>query len=225
MEAVRVHQSPVAQSGESASLRRRHVGPAMAGRRVPHVPVLGGDVEVAAQHQRGGGVGRVVEPTGQPTVPRELGLVEHRADRPSVRRVERDHANSAAGRGDHPCLGQRLVIALFRGLGRPQRQAEVGHHIPDPGAGRDRHAVPLSLAVMLQLVPRLAERRDWRLGVRQLGLLHEQHVRARPLEPPGDLLQAGLERVHVPGGDPHGSWARRAAARGSASVEVSGSLA
>jgi hypothetical protein len=69
-----------------------------------------------------------------------------------------------------------------------ERIAEVGHHFADADAAGDCYAVPLALAVVSQLVPSLTKHRDRRLGIRQFGLLHQQHIRPRPLEPPGDLL-------------------------------------
>jgi hypothetical protein len=59
------------------------------------------------------------------------------------------------------------------------------------------------LAVMEQLVTRHAEREFGRIVVRQLGLLEEQHVRGRSLEPAFQRLEAGIERIDVPGGDAH----------------------
>src|SRR4029450_13286555 len=43
-----------------------------------------------------------------------------------------------------------------------------------------------------------------RFRVGQLRLLHEQDVGPRAREPPRELLEARLQRVDVPGRDPHG---------------------
>ena len=42
-------------------------------------------------------------------------------------------------------------------------------------------------------------------GVGELGLLHAQHVGPGVVDPLLDARQAGVERVHVPGGDAHAS--------------------
>jgi hypothetical protein len=52
-----------------------------------------------------------------------------------------------------------------------------------------------------QLVACSAKLSNWRRRIRQLGLLHQQHVGPRPLQPPGDLFQAGFWGVDVPGSD------------------------
>jgi hypothetical protein len=57
--------------------------------------------------------------------------------------------------------------------------------------------------VMRQLVAEARKHRRRRIRIRQLRLLHEQNVRLGALEPPRDLVEAGLERVDVPGGDAH----------------------
>src|SRR5205823_5021646 len=60
-------------------------------------------------------------------------------------------------------------------------------------------------SMMRQHVACAAEGVRGRVRIRELGLLHEEHVRPGALEPPGDLLQARLQRVDVPGRDPHRS--------------------
>ena len=97
--------------------------------RVPHVPVFGRDVEVAAEHERLAGVGSRVEPARQPVEPGELGLVERRTDRRARSARTGTHAHAAAGRRDHPRLGERLVVADFGRPRRPERLAEVRDHV------------------------------------------------------------------------------------------------
>ena len=172
---------------------------------VPHVGVRGRDVEVAPEHERRARVRRLGQPAGEPVEPGQLGLVEDGVDAPAVGRVEGHDAHAAARGGDHPRLGERLVVARVLGAGGAQRRAEVRHHVRDARAARDGDAVPPALPVMRQGVAGALE--DVGRGVRvpELRLLHQEHVRLGALEPQDDPLQAGLQRVDVPGRDPHGS--------------------
>src|SRR5262249_21871651 len=76
-------------------------------------------------------------------------------------------------------------------------------HALDPAAAGDGHAVPAALAVVGQRVAAVLEYADRRLRVRELGLLHQEHVGPRAVQPPGDLVQPGLQGVDVPGRDAH----------------------
>src|SRR4029077_1169627 len=81
--------------------------------------------------------------------------------------------------------------------------AEVGDDILDADLARDRDAVPATLAVVDEGVAHHLERALRRGGVGQLRLLHQQDVRLGPGDPPVDGVGPGLQRVDVPGGDPH----------------------
>src|SRR4051794_8492289 len=120
----------------------------MAGRWIPHVLVLRSKVEIAAEHERLRRIGRLLEPAGEALVPGQLGLVEDRVDGPAVGSVYRHDAHTAAGRGHHPGLRQRLVVTDIGRPGRAERLAEVGHHVGDPDPARDRYSVPLPLAMV-----------------------------------------------------------------------------
>ena len=76
MQAIGVHQTPAAKPEEGIPLLRGNVGPAVAGLRVPHVLVLGGDIEVTPEHQGLRGIAQGVESVGEMSVPGQLGLVE-----------------------------------------------------------------------------------------------------------------------------------------------------
>src|SRR2546422_503810 len=93
MEPVRVEETPAAEPRERRALGRRDVRPAVAGRGVPDVGVLRGDVEVAADDQRLRRMTRLAEPAREPLVPHELGRVERRADHAAVGRVDRHDAH------------------------------------------------------------------------------------------------------------------------------------
>src|SRR5437867_696287 len=132
----------------------------MAGLWVPHVLVLWSEIEIAPEHEGLRRIGRLLEPACETLVPGKLGLVEHRADGPSIGSVYRHDPHASAGRGYHPGLRQRLVV---RDIGRPRRTerfAEVGHHVGDPGAASDRYSVPLPLAMVNQLVAGIAKLGD-----------------------------------------------------------------
>jgi hypothetical protein len=130
-------------------------------------------------------------------------VIEGRVHHAPVRRVQADHAHATAHARQHPGLGQRLVVADVGGGGRAQRLAEVADQVGDADAAGDGDAVPAPFAVVGELVARAAEDVGGRIRVGQLGLLHQQHVGSGPLEPPRDLVQAGPQRVDVPGRDPH----------------------
>ena len=85
---------------------------------------------------------------------------------------------------------------------RPRAAAEVGDDSDSDAAG-DRDSVPPSFAVVSQLVAGGAKLGDGRGRIRQLGLLHQQHVGPGAVQPPGDFFQAGFEGVDVLGGDRH----------------------
>src|SRR5439155_12877220 len=86
----------------------------------------------------------------------------------------------------------------------PQGLAEVRDDAADRVATRDGDPIPSSFAVVRELVPGPAKRVGRRVGIGELRLLHQQDVRPRTLEPPENLVEPGLQRVDVPGGDPHG---------------------
>jgi hypothetical protein len=76
MAAIRVLEAPLAESGDRAPLRLRDVRAAVARGGIPHVDVLGRDVQVAAEHERAARVARRREPRREALVPGELRLVE-----------------------------------------------------------------------------------------------------------------------------------------------------
>ena len=177
----------------------------MAGLGVPHVDVRGRDVEIASKDERRARVRRLGQPAGEPVEPGQLGLIEDGADAPAVGRVQGHDANAAAHGGEHPRLRERLVVARVLGARGAQRGAEVRHHVLDAAAARDGDAVPPTLSVMRQRIAGAVEDVGRRVRIPQLRLLHQQHVRLGALEPPDHPVQAGLQRVDVPGRDPHES--------------------
>ena len=110
MQAIGVDQSPVAEPGEGEPLGLRDVRSAVARHGIPHVRVRRGDVVVAAERHGFAGVTSFDEPPCQTVEPRELGPIEGRVERSPVRGVEAHDPDAAADRGDHPRLGERLVV-------------------------------------------------------------------------------------------------------------------
>jgi len=114
--------------------------------------------------------------------------------------------------GQHPRLVERVEVVLLRracpGAAVPHRAiTEVGDDVVDRQTlpGGDRDAVPATFAVMDEVVAGHLELHDRRVRVRELGLLHQQDVGVRTLQPLVDGVGPRLERVDVPGGDPHGT--------------------
>ena len=203
MQTIRVGQPPRAELAECDTLRLGHVRPAVTGGWIPDVRVRRRDVEIAADQEGLLHIARLAEPPREPLVPRELRLIEGRVHHAPVRRIHAHHANAAAHGGHHPRLCHRLVIAGVGRLRRPQRLAEVRYHVIDARAAGDRDTVPAPLAMMRELIAAIAECGDRRVGVRELRLLHEEHVGLGPLEPPDDFVEPRAQRIDVPGRDAH----------------------
>src|SRR2546426_112396 len=99
----------------------RDVRSAVARHGIPDVRVRGGDVVVAAERHELTGVTSFDEPPCQPVEPRELGPIEGRVERSPVRGIEAHDPDAAADRGDHPRLGERLVVRNVPRRGSPER--------------------------------------------------------------------------------------------------------
>ena len=126
--------------------------------------------------------------------PHELALVEFAGHLTPVRHVDADHAHAVARGRDH------VRVAL---VGVDVVVVEAGGHVVDPDARQDGHAVPLALAVVHGVVPERGERQVRERLVRELRLLQAEDVGPCVAQPLLDPLLAGLQRVDVPGGDPH----------------------
>src|SRR5438552_15594210 len=99
--------------------------PAMARPRIPDVPVVGRDVEIAADHEWVRGIGGVGEPACQALVPGELGLVERSTDHPAIGSINAHQTDAVASPCDHARLGERLVVPDVEGEGRMEWLAEI----------------------------------------------------------------------------------------------------
>src|SRR2546429_290151 len=160
--------------------------------RVPHVAVLRGDVEVAAEHHRLVGLGGGLEEGAEAAIPVELVGVLVRADLLAVRPVDTHDREAGDTRHQKASLG---VVALVREPSRDRLGA---------GARQDRHAV---VGLLTGDQGRVAEPRE--LGERELvvgdlRLLEAHDVGPPPLEPREEARQPSPDRVHVPRRDLHG---------------------
>src|SRR5215212_8322414 len=91
---------------------------------------------------------------------------------------------------------------------KTRRIRQAGHDILEPDTRQDRHPVPRGLAMSGDLVAApgqlVAEQVRKRI-VGELRLLEADDVRLPLVEPRQQARHALLQRVDVPGGDPHGS--------------------
>src|SRR5438093_1415750 len=144
-------EPPVEERRQRLTLGRAHVRRAVHRLRVPHVAVVGRDVEVAAHDGAATGIAGVLQVAQDPLEPRQLGLVELAANRAAVGHVHARHPHAGARRRQEPGL-RALVLDLV---------GEAGDHVVEADAAEDRHAVPAALPVMRRLV---AERRERHRG-------------------------------------------------------------
>ena len=219
------HSSSRADRGP---LGRGHVGRSLERLGRPDVAVLGGDVEVAEHDHLVVRGARRGEPVVQRAEPHEFAVVELGADLTPVRHVDADDADAAARRRDHtrrPRRGRR---------GRRRTRSWP----PRCHARQDGDAVPLALAVVHRLVSQRGERQVREGLVGELGLLQAEHVGAGVAEPLLDANLSGLQRVDVPGRDPHPEdttyplssplstrWCSRSASSASRSIRSAGATA
>ena len=170
------------------------MGLADVGLGVEHVLVGRRDVHVAAHDRRRLAPGR--HHLAQRREPRELVLIVLGAGGAPVRHVHRDHADPVARRRHGTRLGVREA----------RRALDPGDDVVEPDPGQDRDPVPRRLAVGGGDVAAVGELVAEQLGERvvgELGLLQADHVGLALVEPGQQPRQPLLERVDVPGRDPH----------------------
>jgi hypothetical protein len=152
------------------------------------------DVHVAADHRGLRAGGDHLPQGGQPG---ELVLVVLRARLAPVRHVHRDHTNSVTGGRDRARLWMREA----------RRAGHAGRHVVQSDAREDGDPVPRGLAADGRLVAAPGELVAEQLGERlvgQLGLLQAYNIRPPLVEPGQEPRHTLLDRVDVPGRDPHG---------------------
>src|SRR5437867_11914737 len=83
-QPVRVNESATAKAGERLPLALGDVGSTMTGSGVPRINVFGNHIEVNAHRQLCGAVDGLVQPSGEPIEPCQLGLVKRPPDDPAA---------------------------------------------------------------------------------------------------------------------------------------------
>ena len=129
----------------------------------------------------------------QTSQPLELRRVVLAPDLAPVRYVDGANPHTAAGRPEQAGL-LRLALGLI---------GEAGHDIVEPDAAENGDTVPLVVTARCRLVTESGEGHRRKVRVSNLRLLQAQDVGPRVGQPLLHTWEAGLERVHVPGGDPH----------------------
>lgn len=173
-------------------LGRGDMGPRLRVVGIPHVAIIGTDVEIAAHQHRLGGITCCIEVGPETTKPVELVPVVIVIHFATVGYVHRGHPQPATGSRQDSCLliGLRTIT-------------EVGERVRDTNLGQDGYPVPSSLAVVHALV---AQRRVVVMGellVRHLRFLHQQDIGAGIGQPLVNPLHTGIEAVDVPGDHTH----------------------
>ena len=187
-----VGQAPFLDRRKRSSFRIGHVGRAVEGLAVPHIVVLGRNVEVAQQRKRLLRIMVRVEVCTQASEPFELVVVVLVVDLSTIRDVQRRNPNAATRCPDGPSFFV-LVGTVF----------EVLDHIVEADAAEDGNAIPAPLAVVDAFVAEGGEGVGRKRVLGKFGLLHAHHIGLQALKPFLDPRQAGVERVHIPAGDPH----------------------
>ena len=133
--------------------------------------------------------------------PFQLVDVVRGADEPAVGHVQAPYPHAVARRAERPCLRRGFHVGLVapRGLA-----VETHLDVVEADPRRDRHAVPLVEPAVHDVIAERDERHGGELVVGALGLLHGQHVDVGALQPVGDAVDPGADRVDVPRGEPHG---------------------
>ncbi len=181
-----VGEPPGLDLAQGGPLGLAHVRLADEVGRIPHVPVVGCDVEVAAYRHRIPGLVRLVEHGAQPRQPLQLDGVELVVEAAAIGHIHRVHPHSAAR-----CRNDAASVIVLRAVEPP-------HRIVHAQAADDRHAVPSPVAVVHRLVAQLGERLRGELVVGQLRLLQAQHVGFLRGDPLRDAGQPCPQRVDVP---------------------------
>src|SRR3990167_840609 len=193
VQAERVAEAPGEQAPEGRALGLARHDLAAPPLGVPDVPVLGRDVDVAADGDGGPGGGAGGEKGAEAPVPVELVGVLLRADLLAVGAVDVDDPEPADVGDQQPALG---VVAVVR---------ERARHLGRLRAGEDGHAVVRALAGDEHPVAERLELRAREVLVGDLDLLQAHDVRPAALEPGQQARQADPDGVHVPGRELHGA--------------------
>lgn len=202
-QPVSIDESRTAESRKRIAFRFGNVRSAMAHARIPDIDIRRRYVEIAAEHDGCAVRNRLLQPLQELPEPDKFGLIKRRSDHAAVRRVYTHDADAAALRGNHSCFGKRFIIARVGRTGRPQRLSEIGDDAANPDPARDRDTVPSPFAVVRELVSRLTECLNRSVRIGKFCLLHQEDIGLRAVQPPLNLLETRLQRIDIPGCDPH----------------------
>ena len=162
--------------------------------RVPAVTVVGGDVEIAQQHQPGAARELGGQPLTQRCQPRHLVGELVGVRRLAVDEIAVDHTHIARRRGQRSGNHAGLLIRKSR---------DVLHHIGHRRPGQQRDAVVGFLPQHRAVITGSLQGFERKLVVAELELLQAQDVHRKPVQ---NLRQPDSEGVDVPGGNFHDFW-------------------
>ena len=155
-----------------------------------HVAIVRSDVKVAGERQLRISGELLGEPFVQRCQPGELVVVLIAADGLAVRYIRTDDAHTADGRGDQALL-------------RIAKMRISADHVGEFAACQQSNAVVSLLPGEGDLVTGCLDLGSRKVCVFELRLLEANDVGLLRREPLEQLRQANLQRVDVPGGEPH----------------------
>ena len=164
---------------------------------IPHVLVVGGDVEVAEDRERTRAGGRLCREPVQRRKPPQFVQVVRVLQRAPVGHVDADHLHTTAHRREEPRLGRVVVV------GETTHVRKVGYDLVDPDPRQDGHPVPATIPAVHGFISQLTQVLVRELLVGDLGLLQAEDIRFHDLQPhphPGHTAGQGVD---VPGDDAH----------------------
>jgi len=134
-DAAQVGQTPVQQGADAVPFRLAAQVPSTPGDGIIDVPVVRGDVEVAQDQERAGGLVGVTQPGGQRIQPAQLQLVLGGADLLAVHDIDVDNPYPATGNRQDPGLVRYGIVS------------EAAGHVRELGTGQHGDTVASGLAV------------------------------------------------------------------------------
>jgi hypothetical protein len=182
----------LAELGAALGLEQGVPGP---GLRVRGIPRLRDHVVVAAQHQRLLQAQQRLRMGDEPVHPGELVGEFRGAERIAVGQVDRGDAHHAAVGRDHAFEVARLLVRRVAG--------QAPAHVLERALREDRDAVVGLLPVGDDVVARALHLGARKALVDRLQLLEADHVGLGGFQHLQEVVESLLDRIDVPGGDPH----------------------
>ena len=194
MFAKGVGHSPCFQSSQTFPFRRRGVCHADKARRVIHVAIIWGDIEIAYDGNVLGGVCVGFKVALQPVEPLQLVGVVVVVEASSVGHVTRCNTDPAT------CCPQDACVGVgFASIGK------VGTNVIEADPRQNRNPVPLPLAVMSALVTHVVKRLVRKVVVSKFGFLQTQDVGLKRRYPLLNPVHPSVQGVDVPRDESHGA--------------------